>query len=149
MVYTDGRSSSGTFTPSRYALHTGRYHKNKFHGIVETFGENKFYALELTLPEMLQQRGYYTALIGKWHLGWNGEAIRYPEAQPRGIHQEVPFWGPEAFDWSQPIPGVRWPKDAITTSETASSISLATPGLNTIVFSRFLPECWIWRITVG
>jgi arylsulfatase A len=104
MVFTDGHSSSGICTPSRYALHTGRYHWRKFHNIVTIFGESKFDDEELTLPEVLKQRGYSTALIGKWHLGWNWEAILHPDAEPVGMRHKQKVWDQDAFDWSQPIP---------------------------------------------
>jgi arylsulfatase A len=37
---------------------------------------------ELTLPQMLRKAGYRTACIGKWHLGWDWEAIRIGERRP-------------------------------------------------------------------
>ena len=98
--FTDAHSSSGICTPSRYALLTGRFHWRKFHGIVNSFGPPSF-DTELTLPAMLQQRGYRTACIGKWHLGWNWDAIKRPDATP---HPQTGY-APEAFDWSKPIPG--------------------------------------------
>jgi arylsulfatase A len=99
--FTDAHSSSGICTPSRYALLTGRFHWRKFHAIVNSFEPSVFDAAELTLPEMLKQQGYRTACIGKWHLGWNWNAIKKPDAKP----DPQKGYAPDAFDWSKRIPG--------------------------------------------
>jgi arylsulfatase A len=110
MKFTDGHSSSGICTPSRYSILTGRYHWRKFHGIVQAFGKSAFSAERLTLPEMLKAKGYNTAAIGKWHLGWDWSAIRQEDAvfrvQDRTLEKKKPlkFYGPEAFDWDKAIP---------------------------------------------
>jgi len=101
---TDGHSSSGICTPSRYALLTGRFHWRKFHGIVQAFGPPSIDPEELTLPEILKERGYRTACIGKWHLGWQWDEILRPDAQVT-TNRGNRVIRPEAFDWSQPIPG--------------------------------------------
>ena len=106
MRFTDGHSSSGICTPSRYALLTGRYHWRKFHDIVGSMGESRFDPERLTMPEMLQDKGYRTAAIGKWHLGWNWEAIRYPGAKKTTSDDgKQKYWGYDAFDWSKRVPG--------------------------------------------
>ncbi|MEM9015729.1 MAG: arylsulfatase [Verrucomicrobiota bacterium] len=103
MRFLDGHSSSGICTPSRYALLTGRYHWRDFHGIVNALGESVFAPERLTLPEMLKEKGYRTAVIGKWHLGWDWASIRKPEARPIGEGRKT-SWGPDAFNWDRAIP---------------------------------------------
>ncbi|NNE00830.1 MAG: arylsulfatase [Pirellulaceae bacterium] len=103
MRFTDAHSSSGICTPSRYALLTGRHHWRDFHGIVNALGGSVFQPDRMTLPEMLKEKGYKTAAIGKWHLGWDWDAIKKPNAKPMGSGKRRTF-GPDAFDWSQSIP---------------------------------------------
>lgn len=103
MRFTDAHSSSGICSPSRYAMLTGRHHWRDFHGIVNALGASVFPPERLTMPEMLRAKGYATAAIGKWHLGWDWDAIKRPGAKPRGDGKQQ-VWGPEAFDWSKSIP---------------------------------------------
>ena len=76
MRFTDAHSSSGVCTPSRYAMLHGRYHWRKFHGIVNSFDQPVLDEDRTTLAELLKLQGYKTACIGKWHLGWDWNAIK-------------------------------------------------------------------------
>lgn len=71
MRFTDGHSSSGCCSPSRYTLLTGRYHWRTTlqSGIVGVWQKPLISAERLTIGKLAQQHGYHTACIGKWHLG--------------------------------------------------------------------------------
>ncbi len=99
--FTDAHSSSGVCTPSRYAMLHGRYHWRKFHGIVNSFDQPILDDERTTLPELLKLKGYKTACIGKWHLGWDWNSIKRSGAQP----DKQNGFAPQAFDWSKPIAG--------------------------------------------
>ncbi len=101
MRFTDGHSSSGICTPSRFALLTGQHHWRRFHGIVGAFGGTVFKPDDFTLAKMFKSKGYNTACVGKWHLGWDWDALKNPEVP--NLTKQRPG-RPEDFDWSRPIP---------------------------------------------
>ncbi len=90
--FTDAHCSSGICTPSRYALLTGRSHWRDFHGIDRGFDPPFIRPGQLTMQKMLQESGYHTACIGKWHLGWDWSSIRKPDAEPGSVNHEDYVW---------------------------------------------------------
>jgi len=70
MIFTDGHSGSAVCTPTRYGLMTGRYAwRTRLQRGVLTGGESLIAKDRLTIADMLKQKGYHTAMFGKWHLG--------------------------------------------------------------------------------
>ena len=73
MRFTDGHSSSGVCSPSRYTILTGRYHwRSRLQsGIVGLWGAPLITPDRMTIGSLAKKSGYRTACIGKWHLGWH------------------------------------------------------------------------------
>ncbi len=71
MLFTDAHSPSTVCTPTRYSILTGRMaFRTGMRGVFTGAGGPCMIEEErLTLGGMLQQRGYETALFGKWHVG--------------------------------------------------------------------------------
>ena len=73
MMFTDAHAASSVCTPSRYSVLTGRYpwRSRLQRGITMGYDSSLIRAGVFTVGDFLQQQGYYTAAIGKWHLGWD------------------------------------------------------------------------------
>ncbi len=73
LAFSDAHSSSAVCTPSRYAILTGRYNwrSARKSGVGDGLSPALIEPGRLTVPALLQQHGYATAMIGKWHLGLN------------------------------------------------------------------------------
>jgi len=84
--FTIGYATSATSTPSRYGLLTGIYPwRNKDAKILPGSAPLLIGTEQQTLPKMLKNVGYQTAVVGKWHLGfgtgvvdWNNKVTPGP-----------------------------------------------------------------------
>jgi arylsulfatase A len=96
--FIDAHSPAAICTPSRYSLLTGRYcwRTELQKGVLWTWDKPLIRAERLTLPEMLKEKGYRTAAIGKWHLGWNWPTTDTVSAKKKKGNN---------VDYSQPING--------------------------------------------
>jgi arylsulfatase A len=100
MLFTDVHSPSTVCTPTRYSVLTGRMaFRTGMRGVFTGAGgpcmiEEK----RLTLGGMFQQKGYSTALFGKWHVG-----MTFHDKTGKPINQNG-LAAVKRIDYSQAIP---------------------------------------------
>ena len=102
-AFTDAHASSAVCTPSRYSIMTGRYNwrsRLKW-GVISSYGRPMIEKDRMTVAQMLKGAGYYTAIIGKWHLGMD---FKKTDAFAPGINFEhCDFENQEGIDFSGKI----------------------------------------------
>ncbi len=119
MKFTNAYAAAAICTPTRAALMTGKHPArlnmtiwHEYSGtpvpderrkLVDPVTVSNLPLEEYTIAEALKAEGYYTAHIGKWHLG---NAIYYPEAQGFDINIGGTMWGMPYTYW-HPFSGWR------------------------------------------
>ncbi len=73
LTFLDAHTPSAVCTPTRYGLLTGRYNwrSRLAKGVLNGRSEHLIPAERPTLGHLMRGAGYHTAMIGKWHLGWD------------------------------------------------------------------------------
>jgi arylsulfatase A len=73
--FTDGNTTSSVCSPTRYSLLTGRYcwRTSLTHEVLGTFSPLHIEPTRVNLASLLKAKGYATAAVGKWHLGYGKE----------------------------------------------------------------------------
>ena len=104
MKFTDAYAAAPVCTPTRASIMTGmhpaRLHMTIWHEaaanpprnqpLLPPVAEGNLAHKYKTLAEMLHDAGYYTAHVGKWHLGTAGY---YPEVQGFDMNMGGTLWG--------------------------------------------------------
>lgn len=134
MVFTDAHSNSSVCTPTRYGVLTGRYswRTRKQSGVLFGFDQPLIKPDRLTVPALLKEQGYKTAMIGKWHLGLG---LKSPEGKPTS-GQKAQITG---VDWKARIEG--GPVDLGFDYWYGTAASLDMPPYIWIKDDHFIGEC--------
>jgi len=108
MSFSNAYVSSSLCSPSRYSILTGRYSwrsRLKF-GVLKYYEKPLIEKDQTTLASMLQNQGYYTACVGKWHLGFNWALNENaPENPEKTVFNSWTDNLQQYIDFSKPVKG--------------------------------------------
>ena len=90
LTFLDAHTPSSVCTPTRYGLLTGRYNwrSRLARGVLNGRSPHLIPADRPTIGHLTRKAGYHTAMVGKWHLGWdwhkNGNKIDFTQPVKNG-----------------------------------------------------------------
>lgn len=90
---------------SRASLMTGGYsRRTRINGAIHAGSNDGLNSTEVTLPELLREQGYRTAMAGKWHLGSKRDhnPLRHGFQRYRGILYSNDMWSANPYNSTWP-----------------------------------------------
>jgi arylsulfatase A len=115
--FTDFYSGCAVCSPSRATLLTGRHHiRTGVYSWISDEGQNSHLLLrEHTIAEILKDRGYSTAHIGKWHLGLPTKN----RSKPTPSHHGFDYW---FTTWNNASPSHKNPNNFIRNGQAVGPL---------------------------
>lgn len=119
MRFTDAYAAAPVCSPTRASIMTGKYparlhmtiwyessaNPTQNRKLIPPVTQGNMPHEQVTIAEVLKEVGYFTAHVGKWHLG---DAAHYPETQGFDVNIGGTFWGaPTTFFYPYGGPS-RW-----------------------------------------
>ncbi|WP_395703363.1 sulfatase [Aquabacterium sp.] len=160
--FTQGYANSPVCSPTRFALMTGRY-QYRLRGAAEEPINSKSRGSQTlglppdhpTMPSLLRDAGWRTALIGKWHLGYP------PHFGPRLSGYET-FYGPmsggvdyfthcssngahDLFENEEEVEDIGYLTDLISNRAVAWLDQVATTGAPFLLSLHYTAPHWPWE----
>ena len=119
--------TAGVCTPSRgsimtgcYAQRVGMHHNSRDGHVLRPVSPYGLHPDEVTIAEILKQKGYATGIIGKWHLGDQPEFL--PTRQGFDMFFGIPYSDDMTYETGQRIgdrfDGNQWPPLPLMDGET-------------------------------
>ncbi|UCF14283.1 MAG: sulfatase [Phycisphaerales bacterium] len=120
MRFTDAYAAAPVCSPTRASIMTGKYparlhmtiwyessaNPPRGRKLIPPITQGNLPHDEVTIAEVLKKAGYFTAHVGKWHLG---DAAHYPQTQGFDVNIGGTFWGaPYTFFYPYSGSGTRW-----------------------------------------
>lgn len=106
MSFGNAYVASSLCSPSRYSLMTGRYswRTRLKYGVLKYFDRPLIDKDQTTIAELLGRNGYYTACVGKWHLGFEWEVNdKAPENPEKNVFDSWDDHVQDYIDFSRPV----------------------------------------------
>ena len=104
IAFTNAHSPDTVCTPSRYGLLTGRYcwRTSMKSGVLGAEHKCLITDDRMTIPSLLRDHGYDTAMVGKWHLGMDFPGTSYKDRDWTKPVKDMPL--DKGFDYFYGIP---------------------------------------------
>lgn len=101
LTFMDAHSGAAVCTPTRYGVMTGRFfwRTHKGHSLVMPYDPPVIPPERMTWGNLMQEQGYETGYVGKWHLG-----LWYPGKPREGYARQYTMTEAEV-DFSKPVKG--------------------------------------------
>ena len=93
MLFTRCCVTNSICAPSRAVIKTGKY--GHLNGVM--INGNRFDTAQQTFPKLLQESGYQTAIVGKWHLGNEANANNAGFDYTEILIDQGPYYNPPMF----------------------------------------------------